>query len=427
MMTKYRRLIFLTFLLGVDNCMAEKKVTDTTLLTGDLRAVYFSETIKSDNENSLGLGLNPTVRQESFVIERLTWEVGAGAAVPLSESSKGYAADAGMAQAGDTPFGDPEAESSEAYATLTQFNATYDYGAGGLKAGYQLMDTPMPEKDDIRLVPNSYLAAVVDYTGIPDLTFVAGYVAQMAGAVDSSASENSHAYHSMSDAAVGGMLAEAGLGGNDDVDDRGVAVGAVMYENESRGVVGQFWRYQMEEPYQGMGDFLAMYADAGVTFGGVSVTVQHMRYKNDVWMNTASGAMVETVLGDVALNAAVNGYTAVVDKRDMADTLGLGSAPVPTWYAWGRYPEFVAGEEVDASMADWDGGSAYMLSGTYEGIDKLALTLSYFSYSDAVDAADVVVEYTASEAVSFLLIHETKDFENEEDTSTLELKAFYTF
>lgn len=423
---EYKKFVISVALVATSS-FGESKLSDTTVLSGDIRAMYYAEDDGTNNENAFGIGLNPSITRDSLLSDKLIWEIGAGAAIPLTESSEGYTAEAGMAQAGTIAYGDDGAKASEGYVTLTQLNGTYDYGGGRVKVGYQLMDTPMPEKDDIRLVPNSYLAGVVDYRGIDTVVLIAGYVAQMAGAVDSSASEDSHAYQSMSDAAVGGMLAEAGLGDNSDVKDRGVSVAAVVYAEEKSGISAQFWRYYMEEPYEGMGDFLAMYADAGAAVGSVTISVQHMRYKNDVWMNTASGLMAEAEWGDFALTGAYNAYSVAVEKQNLANTLGVGDAPVPTWYAWGRYPEFVAGEEVDASMADWDGGSAYMLSGSYGGFQDLSLTLSYLSYSDAVNAVDAVAEVVVSEAASMLFIYESKDFESEDDTATLEIKAFYTF
>lgn len=418
----------------VKHVYAETPLSDTLSLNGDIRAVYYGEESGGENESILGLGLNPTLTNHSFFDGNLQWKVGAGMAVPLSESSKGYGAEAGMAQSGDVAYGNNGADASESYATLTQLNATYDFGTARIKAGYQLMDTPMPEKDDIRLVPNSYLAAVADYTGFDDLILIAGYVARMAGAVDSSASDNPHAYHSMSDAAVGGILADAGVGDNHDVDDRGVGVAAIMYADERHGIDAQFWRYQMEEPYAGLGDFVAMYADAGIGINNFYLSVQHMRYKNDVWMNTASGAMAEAAWGDISVTAAYNSYTVNVEKRSLADTLGLGDAPVPTWYAWGRYPEFVAGEEVDASFGDWDGGSAMMIGAGYSEVENLEVSAIYLSYTNTVEAVDVVADYAIDDAMSLTLIYEVKRYEGKyktaedvDDTTTAEAKFYYLF
>lgn len=61
--------------------------------------------------------------------------------------------------------------------------AYIDYSASDitLRAGRQLIETPFVESDDIRMLPNSFEAAMATYSGIEKTTVVAGYAQRWAG------------------------------------------------------------------------------------------------------------------------------------------------------------------------------------------------------------------------------------------------------
>lgn len=423
------KLSLAALLLLAGNATADTKLTDKSVLSGDVRALYYAEDEGSGSESGLGIGINPTITWDCLFSDRLKWELGAGAAIPVSESTEDVSAGYSMAKAPET-----EGDGSAGYAALTKLNGTYDYGSGFVKIGYQTLETPMADSDDIRLVPNSYFAGIFAYTGLPNTTLLAAQVSHMAGVVDSGSSEGPENYHSMSDAALGGLLADAGLGDNGDIDDKAVNALAAIYGDEEAGVNGQLWYYTMAEPVDGVGAVSALYADAGMTVGTVTVTVQYMTFANDIWSNSAAGLMAETSAGDFGFVAAFNSYGVTVDDQATATALGLGTAPAPAWYAWGGYPEFVSGEEVDASYGDWDGGTAVKAGVSYGGIEALGLNAAYVVYSDTVVAVDVTAEYAFSEALSATAIYETKTYEDDyksandvDDTTTVEFKAFYRF
>ncbi len=413
---------------------ADTQLGEKTVLSGDVRAVYYAEDDGTNSENALGLGLNPTVTTDCLFTDKLKWEIGLGVAVPLSESSEGYGVEAGHGIAGDVAYdGNVSADASKSYAALTKLNGTFDYGSGFVKIGYQTLETPMADSDDIRLVPNTYFAGILAYTGIKNITLLAAHVSHMAGVVDSGSSEGPENYHSMSDVALGGEL-----GGNDLVDDVGVSAVAGIYSNEEAGANGQLWYYSMPDAgvkigNDDLGAVSAMYLDAGMAFGPVSVTAQYMSFATALWSNTATGVMAEVELeGGIGLVAAMNSYSFTDDGLQSA--AGAAIIAKPAWYAWGGYPEFVAGEEVDASFGDWDGGSASMVGASYGGVENLGLSATYLTYTDTVSAVDVVAEYSIDDAMSAVLIYETKTYEDAyktaegvDDTTTTEVKFFYTF
>jgi hypothetical protein len=421
-MRRMTKQVLSALLLGSQAVYADVEITEGLTLSGDVRAVYYAEDEGSGAESISGFGFNPTFKQSGLFSGSLTWELGGGFALPAGESAPGYGAEAGLGKAGDPAYGDPDAEDTKAYASLTRLNLLYDYGSGFVKIGYQTLETPMADSDDIRLVPNSYFAGIFAYTGIDNLTLMAAQVSHMAGVADSGSAESAENYHSMSDAALGGVAGDNRL-----VDDVGVTALAAVYADEAEGLSGQLWHYMMPDAgvqivANDLGAVSASYLDVGMAFEPVTVTAQYMTFATDLWRNTAMGVQIEAELeGGFGLVVAMNSYT-FSDK-------GIGSATAPAWYAWGGYPEFVAGEEVDASFADWDGGTAYLTGMSYGGVEGLELGVMYLAYSDRVDAVDATVKYSFSEQFSALAIHETKTYDDStvKDVTTTEVKLFYTF
>jgi hypothetical protein len=171
-----------------------------------------------------------------------------------------------------------------------------------------------------------------------------------------------------------------------------------------------------------------------MALGAVTVSVQYMSFVNAIWSNSAAGVMAETEAGDFGFVAAFNTYGVSVEEPDTVTALDLGAAPTPGWYAFGGYPEYVAGEEVDASYGDWDGGTAFKAGVSYGGIEGLGLSAAYLLFSDTLSAVDVVAEYALGERLAFMAIYEAKSYEaayktanDVDDTTTVELKAAYRF
>ncbi len=358
----------------------------TGKLEGDIRAQYYSETtegytdaanVKHDPEPALGMsgiGINLVTTLDSGTGVQV--ELGAGMAIPTSETNS--------TDAGSNAFGrvNDAGDGSEMYTTLTRANVSAASYCGFFKIGYQELDTPMAGSDDVRLVPNSFLAATAGHTGIKNVALVATYISQMAGLVDGNA-DHAERYSSMAAQTVGSTY----LDGNTttDVEEIPVLAVAAIYENEEQAFNWQVWQYMMAEPVPGMGAVTSGYADTSIGMGPMTLSAQYITFDTEQWSNTAAGLMAEFSFGAFGMSAAANTY--------MFEDNGAGSVQTPLYYAWGGYPEYVAGEEVDASGADWDNGSSYMVSMAYDEPGFLNASATYLSYSDVYDVVDLIVGY----------------------------------
>ncbi len=69
-------------------------------------------------------------------------------------------------------------------SSLTYFGEAYIdyyYNNFDLRIGRQKLDTPFNDRDDIRMVPNTFEAVTLGYGGIKDFVFVSGYITAWAG------------------------------------------------------------------------------------------------------------------------------------------------------------------------------------------------------------------------------------------------------
>ncbi len=86
----------------------------------------------------------------------------------------------------NTPFKgnrkDPDYYNNEKdYTLLGEAFARYSFDGGELKVGRMELDMPLVNSDDIRMIPNLYTAAMLNYSPIEKLNITAGTVTQMAG------------------------------------------------------------------------------------------------------------------------------------------------------------------------------------------------------------------------------------------------------
>ena len=69
----------------------------------------------------------------------------------------------------------------DGFATLSQAFVDGRWGHTEIKLGRQMIDTPHADSDDIRMMPNYFLAYMVSNTDIEGLTLTAGQIEQMGG------------------------------------------------------------------------------------------------------------------------------------------------------------------------------------------------------------------------------------------------------
>ena len=66
-------------------------------------------------------------------------------------------------------------------AYLGEAYVDYNYKNFDIRLGRQKLDTPFNDRDDIRMLPNSFEALTVGYGGIKDFVFMTGYITAWAG------------------------------------------------------------------------------------------------------------------------------------------------------------------------------------------------------------------------------------------------------
>ncbi len=85
---------------------------------------------------------------------------------------------------GITGDGDKEntnlASSDGSYTELTQAFLNYKYADLNVRVGRQLIDTPLADSDDIRIINNTFEAAIATYE-LGDFSFMAGYLSRWQG------------------------------------------------------------------------------------------------------------------------------------------------------------------------------------------------------------------------------------------------------
>lgn len=67
------------------------------------------------------------------------------------------------------------------FAYLGEAYIDYSYKKFDVRVGRQKLDTPLNDRDDIRMVPNTFEALTLGYGGIEDFVFMAGYITRWAG------------------------------------------------------------------------------------------------------------------------------------------------------------------------------------------------------------------------------------------------------
>ena len=72
-------------------------------------------------------------------------------------------------------------EDGSSFAYVGEAYADYSANNVNVRIGRQLIDTPLVNTDDIRMLPDGYEAALATYSGVEKTTFTAGYIKRWAG------------------------------------------------------------------------------------------------------------------------------------------------------------------------------------------------------------------------------------------------------
>ena len=273
----------------------------------------------------------------------------------------------------------------DAFAYIGEAYADFQYEGFALRVGRQQIDTPFADTDDIRMLPNTFEAAIASYTGVEKLTLIGGYVTRWAG------------FDSGDDISEFKRFAP---------DSDGAAVVGAVYEGVEN-LLLQGWYYDIDK------------------IGGAA-------YADTAYVLELSEAM--------AFEAAVQG--ACFDESDASGidgnafgamaAFGFGPAVVSTGYnkasndtgkavtnGFGGGPYFTSMEEM--TIDGLNDAEAYMVGAELDfadlGIEGLVLAAAYASFEsgsgDEADEIDVIVGYALNEQfeaeVSYAEIDDARD------------------
>lgn len=132
-------------------------------VSGEIRSMYAGYDIKTGSDNIYATAIGGHIKYESAQLHGFS----VGAAFALSHDIGFATGDEGIKQ-------NPELSSSKGeYTTLSQAYLNYSKGDFNFRAGRQLIDTPLADSDDIRMIANTFEAYIATYT-ISNISFTAG-------------------------------------------------------------------------------------------------------------------------------------------------------------------------------------------------------------------------------------------------------------
>jgi len=258
----------------------------------------------------------------------------------------------------------------------------YEYEKMNFRVGRQKLDTPLNDRDDIRMLPNTFEAAMAGYGGIVDTVLVAGYVTRWAG------------YDSGEDISkfkdLPGEVETTGENG------KGMFLFGVMNESLDN-IELQAWYYDFDK-LAGVLYMDAIYGaeyesgldvEFGVQFGNYAQK-SSSKTEGDVYGGILGIGYEGLVLG-VAGNYVDTGH-------DENIILGYGGGPYftsmeeMTINAINDAKAYVLFSELDFSKILMDGLSLSYAYGHFKGYD-LGVNIKY-------DEHDVILSYEASEEVN---------------------------
>jgi hypothetical protein len=256
-------------------------------VTGQIRAIYADyEQKKSGERDTYATALGGGLKYE------LASLYGFNGAVAFKTSQ-----DLGFAT-GDREKQNPELSSSKGnYTELSEAYINYRYKDFNLRAGRQILDTPLADSDDIRMISNTFEAYIATYD-FDNLSFMAGNIQKWQGF-------------------------DAGLDdGWIDAGESGTNFGGISYAEKI--VEFSIWYYNITKGAN------AIYSDLGVNYNFNKDFSIHagVQYLNESELSSSGyeaeiyGGMVEFVAYDLGFNFAYNKANKKTAKQSFSGTGG---------------------------------------------------------------------------------------------------------
>jgi hypothetical protein len=211
---------------------------------------------------------------------------------------------------GDNDKQNPELSSYDGdYTQMSEAYINYTYKGLNLRAGRQLLDTPLADSDDVRMIPNSFEAYMATYE-LDDFTFTLGNIQRWQGV-------------------------DAGLGFDDngdeydndwrDLGDGGIWLGGVEYDDEKYAFSG--WYYDSPKKDD---ETRIIYLDAGLNYEfkkdiTFHTAIQYLNENEDKGSGIEAdiyGAMAELVVYGLGINIAYNESDGEKGKRSYSGVGG---------------------------------------------------------------------------------------------------------
>ena len=284
-------------------------------VTGQLRMVSAANEFKKSGEsNNYASALGGTLKFELASLN------GFNAAFALTTSQ-----DVKFAT-GDGIKANPELSSTQGdYSQLSEAYLNYTYEDLNIRVGRQVLDTPLADSDDIRMIQNSFEAYIASYK-YAGFEFLAGNIQQWQGV-------------------------DAGLDdGWKQIGDNGVWLAGVTYTGE---VEGNAWYYDI--PTVGA-QTKAIYVDLGanytvnddLSFHGVVQYLHESEMTNSVTASDVYGVLAESVIYGLGINLAYNKSLKIDNKQTFA---GVGGGTLFTSMDTVTLDVVAIDREVDAIVA----------------------------------------------------------------------------
>ena len=359
---------------SIDNADSFDKAVSTGELTGHLRLAYIRQNDDAPNTDATyATSIGGELKYETARYYNTSLAVATYISQKVSPAS------------GDFNKGtlNPDFFNAEgsSFAYVGEAYVDYYNKAFNIRLGRQKLDTPLNDRDDIRMLPNTFEALTVGYGGIKDFVFVAGYIHRWAGF------DSGDDISKFKD--IPGDIAENGEHGS------GVSLFGVMNESLEN-IELQAWYYGFDKLTDVVyidGIYEDTYSDDMAASLGLQFADYSERDSSKV-EGTVYGAMASASYKPLTLTLA---YNSVVDNRT-EENIVIG---------YGGGPYFSSMEEMTIDKIN--DAQAYVASIDLEPLNDLVLSYAFGHFDGKVAAVDV--EYEEHDVILTYQFYERLDIE----------------
>jgi hypothetical protein len=175
-MNSVAKRVFLTSYLAfasvvvADNAASIEDMFKNAKVSGEIRTVYAGQNLEKAGEiDTYATAVGGHLKYETAELNGFS-----GAAALTTSHDMDFATGEGTKQNSDLSSSDGE------YTVLSEAYLNYKNGDFNFRTGRQVIDTPLADSDDIRMVPNTFEAHIATYE-LSDFSFMAGNLQEWQG------------------------------------------------------------------------------------------------------------------------------------------------------------------------------------------------------------------------------------------------------